>query len=54
MLYFKQCIATSTSNYAKFETFVAVRNDFIKYFTYLLQFYFSEKANVTRTVQRKN
>ena len=38
----------------KFETFVAIRIDFMKDFTYLLRFYFSEKANVMRMVQRKN
>ena len=32
-----------------FETFVAIRIDFIKEFTYLLHFYFSEKANVMTT-----
>ena len=37
----------------KFETFVAIRIDFIKDFTYLLHFCFSEKANVMRTVWRK-
>ena len=37
----------------KFETFMAIRIDFIIDFAYLLHFYFSEKAKVIKTVRRK-
>ena len=33
---------------------MAIRLNFIKYFTYLLYFYFSENAKVRRMVRRKN
>ena len=38
----------------KFETFMAIRIDFMNDFTCLLHFYFSENAKVRKTIRRKN
>ena len=47
-------LVTIQDKVLKFETFVVIHIDFIKDFIYLLRFDLSEKANVMRTVQRKN
>ena len=47
-------LVTMQGKVLKFETFMAIRIDFINDFTYHLHFYFSANAKVRKTVWRKN